>query len=126
MAIFTIATWNVNSLRVRLALIMQWLEAVQPDVLALQETKLPDEYFPEAVFANAGYFASFAGQKAYNGVAILSRIAMQDSLSDFPGGVQDAQRRLLAMTIGQVRVLTVYVPNGEDTSSANILISWPG
>jgi len=113
---FKIATWNVNSLRVRLPHVLAWLASEKPDVLALQETKLPDnEFFLEEV-ANAGYQAVFSGQKTYNGVAILSRVRGENIVTDLPG-LDDPQRRVLGMTCNGVRILNVYIPNGESVDS---------
>lgn len=111
-----IATWNVNSLRVRLPHVLDWLATHQPDVLALQETKVPDENFPLSDIEQLGYKAVFSGQKSYNGVALLSRIEGQDIVKDCPG-VDDHQRRLIMSTFGGVRVIDVYVPNGESVLS---------
>ena len=111
-----IATWNVNSLRVRLPQVLQWLAAVQPDVLAIQETKTVDEQFPLAALQDAGYTAVFAGQKTYNGVAILSRLPACEIVTDLPG-LDDPQRRVLGATIGNIRVLNLYVPNGQAVGS---------
>ncbi len=111
-----IATWNVNSLRVRLPQVLEWLAAMQPDVLALQETKLPDGDFPVDEIAAAGYRAVFAGQKTYNGVATLAREAGADVLRDLPA-LDDHQRRVLVGTFSGVRVVNVYVPNGESVGS---------
>ena len=111
-----IATWNVNSLNVRLPQVLAWLAAEQPDVLALQETKLVDEKFPHADLEAAGYRAVVAGQKTYNGVALLSRHPAQDVVNAIPG-FDDVQRRVLAATIDNVRVIDVYVPNGESVQS---------
>ena len=107
-----IATWNVNSLRVRLPQVVNWLQAHQPDVLALQETKLPDASFPRAELEGAGYQVVFAGEKSYNGVALLSRQPTTEISRDLPG-LNDSQRRLLGATIGRLRVLNLYVPNGQ-------------
>lgn len=107
-----IATWNVNSLRVRLPQVLDWLQTRQPDILAVQETKLTDADFPRLAIAEAGYQAVFSGQKIYNGVAILSRLPGQDIVTDLPG-LEDPQRRLLAATIGELRIVNVYVPNGQ-------------
>jgi exodeoxyribonuclease-3 len=107
-----IATWNVNSLRVRLPQLLAWLTAQQPDILALQETKIADADFPSADLAAVGYQAVFAGQKSYNGVAVLSRFPATEVITDLPGW-EDPQRRLLGVTIGEVRLLNLYVPNGQ-------------
>ncbi|MCC6208338.1 MAG: exodeoxyribonuclease III [Gammaproteobacteria bacterium] len=111
-----IASWNVNSLRVRLPQVLDWLTAAQPDILALQETKLQDEQFPREELLAAGYQAAFSGQKTYNGVAILTRETASDVLRDIPG-LDDPQRRILALTCGGVRVINLYVPNGESVAS---------
>jgi len=111
-----IATWNVNSLRVRLPQLIDWLAAMQPDVVALQETKLIDDDFPVAEIEAVGYRAVFAGQKTYNGVAIVGRSAVTDIERELPGA-DDPQRRFLAATYGGVRVVNVYVPNGERVGS---------
>jgi exodeoxyribonuclease-3 len=111
-----IATWNVNSLRVRLPHVLQWLAAVQPDVLAIQETKTVDEQFPLAELQAAGYAAVFAGQKTYNGVAILSKSPATDIVTDILG-LDDPQRRILAATIDGVRVVNLYVVNGSEVGS---------
>ena len=111
-----IASWNVNSISVRLPQLLQFLQEERPDVLALQETKVPDERFPVAEIEAAGYRARFAGQKSYNGVAILSREPAVDAVSDLPG-LEDEQRRLLAATIDGVRIVNVYVPNGQEIGS---------
>ncbi len=111
-----IATWNVNSLRVRLPHVLQWLEAAQPDVLAIQETKTVDTQFPLAELEAAGYNAVFAGQKTYNGVAILSKSLATDVVTDIPD-LDDPQRRILAATIDGVRVVNLYVVNGAEVGS---------
>jgi len=111
-----IATWNINSLNVRLPQVLDWLAAEQPDVLALQETKLVDEKFPRAEIEAAGYHSVYAGQKTYNGVAILSRTPARNVVSDIPR-LDDAQRRVLAATFDSVRVINLYVPNGESVES---------
>jgi exodeoxyribonuclease-3 len=115
-----IATWNVNSLRVRLPQVLQWLESEQPDLLALQETKLTDDQFPETDLLAAGYHAVFCGQKTYNGVAILSRTPVTDVVTDIPN-LEDPQRRILAVTHGDVRLIDLYVPNGESVESDKYL-----
>ncbi|OQX09520.1 MAG: exodeoxyribonuclease III [Thiothrix lacustris] len=111
-----IATWNVNSLRVRLPHVLQWLEAAQPDILAIQETKTVDEQFPLAELEAAGYNAVFAGQKTYNGVAILSKSLATEIVTDIPA-LDDPQRRILAATIDGVRVVNLYVVNGAEVGS---------
>lgn len=111
-----VATWNVNSLRVRLPQVLEWLHAQSPDVLCLQETKVTDELFPADELRAAGYHAVFSGQKTYNGVAILSREPAREVLATLPGADGD-QKRFIAATFDSVRVVCVYVPNGEAVSS---------
>lgn len=111
-----IATWNVNSLRVRLPHVLQWLAAAQPDIVAIQETKTVDEQFPLAALQAAGYNAVFAGQKTYNGVAILSKSPCTDVVTDIPT-LDDPQRRILAATVAGVRVVNLYVVNGAEVGS---------
>jgi exodeoxyribonuclease-3 len=111
-----LATWNVNSLKVRLPQVLDWLARERPDVLCLQETKLEDPKFPVAEIEAAGYRAVYSGQKTYNGVAILSRGEPQDVQAGIPG-YADEQRRVLAATIDGVRVVCAYVPNGESVES---------
>lgn len=113
---FRIATWNVNSLRVRLDQVLQWLEQVQPDVLALQETKLPDDKFPVAKLKEAGYESAFTGQKTYNGVATLSRKKAKNIIKGMPG-YDDHQQRVLLTDIAGITVLNLYVPNGSEVGS---------
>lgn len=111
-----IASWNVNSLKVRLPQVLDWLEAQRPDILGLQETKLTDENFPVAALEEAGYHVVFAGQKTYNGVAVLSREPATDIVTDLPG-LEDHQRRVLGASIGELRFLNLYVPNGAEVGS---------
>lgn len=111
-----IASWNVNSLNVRLPHVLAWCQAAQPDILALQETKLVDEKFPAEELLAAGYHSVFSGQKTYNGVAILSREPATDPVTDIPG-LDDPQRRILAATIGDIRVIDLYVVNGSEVGS---------
>jgi exodeoxyribonuclease III len=111
-----IATWNVNSLRVRLPQVLDWLRAVQPDVVALQEIKCVNAEVPASAFADLGYEVVSSGQKTYNGVATLSRAPLRDCAVDLPTR-DDPQRRLLAATIDGLRVVNVYVPNGERVGS---------
>ncbi len=120
-----IATWNVNSIRVRLPQILDWLIKEKPEVLCLQETKITDEDFPVTAFHDAGYHAVYAGQKTYNGVATLSRAPADDVVAMLPGAEGD-QKRLLAATVVDVRVVNVYVPNGEEVGSEkySYKLSW--
>ncbi|MBK1671821.1 exodeoxyribonuclease III [Ectothiorhodospira shaposhnikovii] len=111
-----IATWNVNSLKVRLPHVLDWLAGQQPDVLALQETKTVDEAFPLEALQAAGYHCLYAGQKTYNGVALLSRVPGEDPVTD-PPGVDDPERRILAATVNGVRVINLYVVNGSEVGS---------
>ncbi len=111
-----IATWNVNSIRVRLPHVLDWLGQHKPDVLCLQETKVTDEDFPAADFEQAGYAAVFSGQKSYNGVATLSRKPARDVVRALPRA-DGTQKRLLAATVNGVRIVNVYVPNGEAVGS---------
>jgi len=107
-----VASWNVNSLRVRLPQLVSWLEGTMPDVVGLQETKLTDDAFPHEALQAAGYHAVASGQKTYNGVALLARELPIDIVTDF-SDLDDPQRRLIAVTIGGVRHVNVYVPNGQ-------------
>jgi exodeoxyribonuclease-3 len=111
-----LATWNVNSLKVRLPQVIEWLQTNQPDMLCLQETKLTDENFPAAEIAAIGYESVFTGQKTYNGVAILSKHKGSEIITAIPG-FEDEQKRVVAATYGDVRVISVYVPNGDTVES---------
>ena len=111
-----IATWNVNSLRVRLPHVLDWLAQHEADILCLQETKMVDEDFPEDEIHEAGYNVVYSGQKTYNGVATLSKMHVRDAFAGIPGN-DDPQRRLLVATVGRVRVVNVYVPNGQEVGS---------
>jgi exodeoxyribonuclease-3 len=111
-----IATWNVNSLKVRLPQVLEWLAHYQPDVLCLQETKTEDANFQLAELTAAAYQCAFSGQKTYNGVAILSKQPLQEITYGIPGCV-DTQKRVLAATINGVRIVNVYVPNGQSVDS---------
>lgn len=111
-----IATWNVNSLKVRLPQVLDWLAARQPDILALQETKLTDENFPVADLLAAGYQSLYSGQKTYNGVAILSREPATAVLRDIPG-LDEPQRRILIASVGPLRMVNLYVVNGQEVGS---------
>jgi len=111
-----LATWNVNSLKVRLPQVLQWLTTSPVDVLCLQETKLTDDKFPIAEIEAAGYQVAFTGQKTYNGVAILSRFPMQDVVKNNPL-FEDEQQRIISATIEGMRVVCAYIPNGQAVGS---------
>jgi len=107
-----LATWNVNSLAVRLPQLLDWLAAQQPDVLVLQETKLTDDKFPRAEIEAAGYRAQWFGQKTYNGVALLSKNEASDVVRNIPGFADDLARVITA-TVDGLRIVGAYVPNGQ-------------
>ena len=111
-----LATWNVNSLNVRLPHVEQWCAQAQPDVLGIQETKMEDARFPRAAIEALGYEVAFSGQKTYNGVAVLAKQPIHDVVTDVPG-LDDPQRRILIATIGEVRVANLYVVNGQAVGS---------
>ena len=111
-----LATWNVNSLKVRLPQVIDWLHAHQPDMLCLQETKLTDNNFPQDEIAEAGYQSVFTGQKTYNGVAILSKKQGKEVLTAIPG-FEDEQQRVISATFDECRIICIYVPNGEAVES---------
>lgn len=111
-----IASWNVNSLNVRLPHVQEWLRLQAPDVLALQETKLEDSRFPDTALVAQGYRSVFCGQKTYNGVAILSRESARDVQFGIPG-FEDAQKRVIAATIGDLRIVNLYVVNGQSVGT---------
>jgi exodeoxyribonuclease-3 len=112
-----VATWNVNSLNVRLPHVLAWCAEAQPDILGLQETKLVDEKFPVQELQEAGYRAAFSGQPTYNGVALLSRRGpAEDVVKDIPG-LEDPQRRIIAGTFDGLRVINLYVVNGKEVGS---------
>ena len=120
-----LVTWNVNSLKVRLPQVLQWLEANPVDVLCIQETKLTDDKFPQAEIEAAGYQVAFTGQKTYNGVAILSKhpiTAIQKNNPQF----EDEQQRIIAATIEGIRVICAYVPNGQapDSDKFQYKLKW--
>ena len=111
-----LATWNVNSLKVRLPQLVDWLAHAQPDIMCLQELKLEDAKFPRAELEAAGYQCAFSGQKTYNGVAILSRAPLLGVDAGIPG-FQDEQKRVVAAEAGNLRVICVYCPNGQAVGS---------
>ena len=111
-----LATWNVNSLKVRLSHVVDWLQSAQPDVLCLQETKLEDKNFPLAQIESLGYRATFSGQKTYNGVALISKVEAFDVVNTIPN-FEDEQKRILAATFDGVRIVCAYMPNGQSLDS---------
>lgn len=111
-----IATWNVNSMNVRLPHVIEWLQARDPDVLVLQEIKQLTEKFPTAALQELGYHSIASGQKTYNGVAVVSKTVPSDPVTDF-SDFEDPQRRVLASTTSDVRVIDLYVPNGSEVGS---------
>jgi len=120
-----LATWNVNSLKVRLPQVLDWLAGQAPDALCLQETKLEDTKFPEQEIRDAGYYAAFSGQKTYNGVAILTRRPVTNVHCGIPG-LEDPQKRVITATLDDVRLVCVYVPNGEavDSDKYRYKLAW--
>ena len=112
-----IASWNVNSLNVRLPHLQRWLDEAGPDVVALQETKQEDHKFPEDALLELGYRSVFCGQKTYNGVAIASRLPFSGECITAIPGFDDPQKRVLAATVGDIRVIDLYVVNGEAVGS---------
>jgi len=123
--VIKLASWNVNSLKVRLEQVLDWLESSKVDILALQEIKMTDDQFPIEAFTTKGFHVVFSGQKTYNGVAIISRQPIQDVVTDVPN-LDDPQRRILAVTIDDIRLINLYVPNGAEVGSDkyNYKLSW--
>jgi len=111
-----IASWNVNSIRVRLPHVLEWLDSAKPDVLGLQELKMPSDTFPEQEIEASGYRSVAYGQKTYNGVALLSRQEPTDVSRGLPN-YSDEQRRVIAASYGDIRVINLYVPNGQSVGS---------
>lgn len=110
-----IATWNVNSIKARLPVVERWVDAAQPDVLLMQELKGEDAAFPLAAFESRGYACAVHGQKTYNGVAIASKLGLDDVAIRLPGDVADEQARYVEATIAGVRIASLYLPNGNPT-----------
>ena len=121
-----VATWNVNSIKARLGHVLDWLETAKPDLLCLQEIKCPATDFPTLELTSAGYHAEILGQRAYNGVAILSREPARDVLRGLPGGDGDEQARYLEATVAGVRVAAIYLPNGNPvgTDKYDYKLAW--
>jgi exodeoxyribonuclease-3 len=120
-----IATWNINSLRVRLPHVQRWLEQTNVDVLAVQEIKMENSNFPQDAFTQLGYHCQVNGQKTYNGVAIISRFAIEAVEMALPNFL-DEQRRVIAATINNIRIINLYVPNGEavDSPKYHYKLAW--
>ena len=112
-----IASWNINSLRKRQDRLFAWVEATQPDIVCLQETKSPDEQFPALALKAAGYCSAYHGEKSYNGVAILARDELHEICSSLCDEVVDSQARVIAATVGQLRIFSIYAPNGQAVGS---------
>ena len=112
-----IASWNINSLRKRQDRLFAWLEAANPDIVCLQETKCPDEQFPALALQAAGYVSGYHGEKSYNGVAILAKTALRDVRPSLCDEVIDPQARVIAATIARLRVFSIYAPNGQAVGS---------
>lgn len=112
-----IATWNVNSINVRMPQLLDWLKAAEPDVVCVQETKTVDDKFPQDELKDAGYEAVFTGQKAYNGVAILSKFPIANAQKNFLDDDGEAPKRLIAATVKGIRIVNTYVPNGSELGS---------
>lgn len=121
-----IATWNVNSIAIRLEHVFQVLETRQIDVLCLQETKCVDEKFPRLELLEKGYNAAFMGQKSYNGVALISPHAIEDVQYNFPDDDEDAPKRLIAGTVNGIRIVNTYIPNGTElwTDKFTFKLDW--
>ena len=121
-----IASWNINSLRKRQDRLFEWLETTEPDVVCLQETKCTDEQFPELALQAAGYQAAYHGEKSYNGVAILSKGEIKDVRLSLCDEVNDSQARVIAATIGGVRIYSIYAPNGQavDAPAYDYKLTW--
>jgi exodeoxyribonuclease III len=121
-----IATWNVNSINVRLEHMFQWLDSTGTDVLCLQETKSVDENFPVDMINAAGFEVAFMGEKSYNGVAIVSREAIKNVQKNFPGDDADAPKRFIAADISGIHIVNTYIPNGTElwTDKFDFKLDW--
>lgn len=108
-----IVTWNVNSLRAREDLVLDWIEQHEPDIVCMQETKVTDQEFPEHLFHELDYEIEYFGQQSYNGVAIAAREDLEDVVRGFPGAGPEDDKRLIAATVGGIRVIDIYLPNGQ-------------
>ena len=112
-----IASWNINSLRKRQDRLFAWLESAQPDIVCLQETKCSDEQFPVLALQSAGYYSAYHGEKSYNGVAILSKREPQDVRASLCDEIIDPQARVIAAKIDNLRIYSIYAPNGQAVGS---------
>lgn len=121
-----IATWNVNSIRLRLDQVLEWLQNTGTDVLCVQETKVDDENFPLQPIVDAGFNVAYFGQKSYNGVAIISRHQIGDVQMGFPEDDDESPKRLIAATINGVRIVNTYIPNGTElwTDKFTFKLDW--
>jgi exodeoxyribonuclease III len=112
-----IASWNINSLRRRQDRLFSWLEATKPDIVCLQETKCTDDQFPVLALESAGYHSAYHGEKSYNGVAILAKAELKDVRPSLCDETIDPQARVIAATVGEIRVFSIYAPNGQAVGS---------
>jgi exodeoxyribonuclease-3 len=112
-----IASWNVNSIRARFGAVMAWLDRTGCDVLCMQETKVVDDEFPREEFTRLGYSVTISGQPTYNGVAIASKLPLEDVRNGFLGDPHASEKRIISARIGGIRIVTVYVPNGKNVES---------
>lgn len=121
-----IATWNVNSINVRMPQLLDWLAAAEPDVVCLQETKTVDDGFPAEELKAAGYESAFMGQKSYNGVAILSKLPVAVVQKNFPDDDDESPKRMIAATINGIRIVNTYIPNGTElgTDKFKFKLDW--
>ncbi|MCA9473161.1 MAG: exodeoxyribonuclease III [Nitrospirales bacterium] len=121
-----IATWNVNSIKVRISHVVEWVKHTQPDIVLLQELKTLEEQFPHQEIDELGYNVAVVGQKTYNGVAILSRLPIEVEQTSLPGDSDDDQARYLEALVGDVRVASIYLPNGNpiNTPKFSYKLAW--
>ncbi len=121
-----VATWNVNSINVRMPQLVGWLEANDIDVVCFQETKTVDENFPIAALKELGYDAAFMGQKSYNGVAIISKFPIEDVQKNFLDDDDESPKRIIAATVNGIRIVNTYIPNGTElwTDKFTFKLDW--
>src|SRR3954469_8094367 len=113
MTLVTLASWNINSIKARLGNVLQWLGEAKPDVVCLQETKSLEAEFPGLDLQGLGYRVACVGQRAYNGVALLSRLPMEEIATGLAGDPADEQARWIEATIAGARIVSLYLPNGN-------------